>query len=93
MIALRGQQQAYLLKQEAERRSELKPKMDLRLVPSDGRTAGAWGPGTSALHGRFSPPPPRHWWRHLLFGADGDPRFKPLGGSRLEYKLDLKKLD
>lgn len=32
-------------------------------------------------------------WRHLLFGPDGDSRFKSLDGSRLEYKLDSRKLD
>lgn len=80
MIALRGQQQAYLLELEAERRSELKPKMDLRLVPSDGRTDGrdVGTRYTRLTWAVLSPPhPPRHWWRHLLFGADGDPRFKP----------------
>lgn len=41
MIALRGQQKAYLLEQESERGSELKLKMDLRLVLSVGQQ-GFW---------------------------------------------------
>lgn len=56
-------------------------------------TAGMSGPGTSASHGWVFLWQRGHWWRHLLFGADGDLWFKSLGGSRLEYKLDLKKLD
>lgn len=32
-------------------------------------------------------------WRHLLIGADGDWRFMSLDGSRLEYKLDSRKLE
>lgn len=61
---------------------------------SDGWTAGMSGPGTTASHGRvFLWQRKVIWWRHVLFGADGNSGFKSLGSSRLEYKLVLKKLD
>lgn len=56
MIALRGQQKAYLLEQESERRSELKPKMDLRLVLWGGQQECR--DQVPAPHMGGSPPPP-----------------------------------